>query len=115
MSSVSDAAMLIRKARNDAHLSQTDLAGRLGVSQAAIAPPVPADAPTTRRWATGHRLTLTAPARPPGVDESLIRQQLELSPAERLRGIETMYAEARMLALACPEARGKHPRRQPSD
>lgn len=114
MSFMSDAAMLIRKARNDADLSQTDLAGRLGVSQAAIAKLERAGSnPTVDTldnvlWATGHRLTLSAPARPPGVDESLIRQQLELSPAERLRGIETMYTEARMLALAAARSRGEH-------
>jgi transcriptional regulator with XRE-family HTH domain len=113
MSSMSDAATLIRKARNDAYLSQADLAGRLRVSQAAIAklerqgsnPTV--DTLDDVLWATGHRLTLGAPVRPPGVDESLIRQQLELSPAERLRGIEAMYAEARMLALAAARSRGE--------
>jgi hypothetical protein len=31
-----------------------------------------------------RHLTLDAPARRPGVDESLIRRHLELSPAERL-------------------------------
>jgi hypothetical protein len=41
-----------------------------------------------------------------GVDESLIHQHLELSPAERLRGIETMYVTARMLALAGARSRG---------
>jgi transcriptional regulator with XRE-family HTH domain len=111
---MSDAAMLIRKARNDAHLSQADLAERLGVSQAAVAklervgsnPTV--DTLDNVLWATGHCLTLTAPARRAGVDESLIRQQLELSPAERVRGIETMYAQARALALAGARSRGEH-------
>lgn len=111
---MSDAAMLIRQARNSVHLSQAELARRLGVSQAAIAkferagsnPTV--DTLDSVLWATGHRLTLTARARRAGVDESLIRQQLELSPAERLRGIESMYAEARMLALAAARSRGEH-------
>src|SRR5665648_350267 len=110
---MSDADVLIRKARNDAHLSQADLARRLGVSQAAIAkiertgsnPTV--DTLDNVLWATGHRLTLSAPAHRPGVDESLIRQQLELTPAERLRGIETMYAQGRMLALAGARSRGE--------
>jgi len=105
--------MLIRKARSDARLSQTDLARRLGVSQAAIAKLERAGSnPTVGTlddvlWATGHRLALSAPVRQPGVDESLIRQQLELSPAERLRGIETMYAEAHTLALAAARSRGE--------
>lgn len=58
-------------------------------------------------WATGHRLALNAAARRPGVDESLIRRHLALSPAERLRGIETMYTQARMLALAGARSRGE--------
>jgi hypothetical protein len=52
-------------------------------------------------------LALDAPARHPGVDESLIRQHLELTPAKRLRGIETMYVQARMLALAGARSRGE--------
>jgi transcriptional regulator with XRE-family HTH domain len=105
--------MLIRKARNNARLSQAALAHQLGVSQAAIAKlERPGSNPTVDTlddvlWATGHRLTLSAPVRRPGVDESLIRQQLELSPAERLRGIETMYVEARTLALAAARSRGE--------
>ncbi len=112
---MSDAAILIRNARDEARLSQAALAQRLGVSQAAIAKlERPGSNPTVDTldnvlWATGHRLTLEAPTRRPGVDESLIRQQLELSPAERLRGIETMYAEARMLALAAARSRDERP------
>jgi len=110
---VSEAAALIRKARNEAGLSQAALAQRLGVSQAAIAklerigsnPTV--DTLDEVLWAAGQRLALTATARKPGVDESLIRQQLELSPAQRLRGVEAMYAEARALALAGARSRGE--------
>lgn len=58
-------------------------------------------------WATGHRLTLDAPARRPGVDESLIRRHLELSPAERIRGIESMYSHAQTLARAGARSRGE--------
>jgi transcriptional regulator with XRE-family HTH domain len=110
---MSDAAVLIRKARSDARLSQAALAQRLGVSQAAIAKlERPGSNPTVDTldnvlWATGHRLSLDAQRWQPGVDESLIRQQLELSPAERIRGIETMYAEARTLALAGARSRGE--------
>lgn len=113
MEIVSEAAALVRRARTAAGLSQAGLARRLGVSQAAVAKlERPGSNPTVDRlddvlWATGRRLELDAPVRGPGVDESLIRQQLELSPAERLRGIETLYTEARALALAGARSRGE--------
>jgi transcriptional regulator with XRE-family HTH domain len=108
-----DPASLLKEARRHAGLTQAQLARRLGVSQAAVAklerlganPTV--DTLDDALWATGHRLTLDAPVRRPGVDESLIRQHLELSPAERLRGIETMYVQARMLSLAGARSRGE--------
>ena len=106
--------MLIRQARKDARLSQTDLARRLKVSQAAIAKlERPGSNPTVDTldsvlWATGHRLALSAPARKPGVDESLIRQQLELSPAERLRRLDGHIREVRRLVKAGERTRGHH-------
>jgi transcriptional regulator with XRE-family HTH domain len=109
-----DAASLLKDARGRAGLTQAELGSRLGISQAAVARlERPGANPTVETlenalWATGHRLALDAPARQPGVDESLIRQHLELTPAERLRGIETMYAQARMLALAGARSRGEH-------
>jgi hypothetical protein len=90
------------------------LGSRLGISQAAVAKLERPGANSTvdtldaALWATGHRLTLDAQPRSPGVDESLIRQQLELSPAERLRGIETMYVQARTFSLAGARSRGEH-------
>jgi len=111
---MSASASLLKEARGRAGLTQAQLARRLGVSQAAVAKLERPDAnPTVETleaalWAAGHELTLDAPARRPGVDESLIRQHLELSPAERLRGLETMYAEARALALAGARSRGEH-------
>jgi transcriptional regulator with XRE-family HTH domain len=106
-----DSSSILKSARRRAGLTQADLACRLGVSQAAVAKlESPRANPTVDTldkalWATGHRLTLDAQARRPGVDESLIRQHLELSPAERIRGIETMYVQARMLALAGARSR----------
>ena len=52
-------------------------------------------------------LTLGASPKPPGVDESLIRQQLELTPAQRLGQLEAMAHEARVLMLAGARARGE--------
>jgi transcriptional regulator with XRE-family HTH domain len=110
---MSESAALLKNARRQAGLTQMKLARRMGVSQAAVAklerlganPTI--DTLDAALWATGHRLTLDTQPRRPGVDESLIRQHLELSPAERLRGIETMYAEARALALAGARSRGE--------
>jgi transcriptional regulator with XRE-family HTH domain len=111
---MSDPAALLRDARRRAGLTQRQLALRLGVSQAAIAKlERPGTNPTFATLAgallaTGHRLEIEAPARRGGVDESLIRRQLELSPSERLHGLEAMYAQARALALAGARSRGEH-------
>jgi transcriptional regulator with XRE-family HTH domain len=108
-----DPAALLRGSRRQAGLTQRQLALRLGVSQAAIAKlERPGANPTFATlaealWATGHRLKLEAPARHGGVDESLIRRQLELSPSERLHGLEAMHAQARALALIGARSRGE--------
>jgi transcriptional regulator with XRE-family HTH domain len=106
-----DAATLIREARHKAGLSQTGLAKRLGVSQSVVERLEHAGSnPTVDRldvilWATGHRLVLKAALRPRTVDENLVREWLKLPPPERLRKIETMYAEERRRALAARDAR----------
>jgi transcriptional regulator with XRE-family HTH domain len=97
--------LLLKEARGRAGLTQAELGRRLGLSQAAVARlERPGANPTVATLekalaATGQCLVLDAPARP-GVDVSMIRRHLELSPAERLRSIETMYAEGCKLALA---------------
>ncbi len=102
---------LLRAARRAANLTQADLAGRLGISQAAVAKlERPGTNPTVETleravWATGRRLLLATEARGAGVDESLIRHQLELTPAERIRGIETMYGQMRALSEAGARSR----------
>jgi transcriptional regulator with XRE-family HTH domain len=114
MSLMPSAFSLLRDARRRAGLTQADLARRLGTSQAAVAKLESHRAnPTVETLdkalrATGHRLELNAPVWRPGVDESLIRRHLELPPAERIRGIETMYVQARELALAGARGRGEH-------
>jgi transcriptional regulator with XRE-family HTH domain len=108
-----DPAALLRDSRHRAGLTQRQLALRLGVTQAAIAKLERRGANPTFEtlagalWATGHRLELEAPERRGGVDESLIRKQLELSPTERLRGLEEMQAAARALTLAGARNRGE--------
>lgn len=108
---MSEAASLIRKARGEAGLSQAELGRRLGMSQAAIAKlERPGSNPTVDTlddvlWATGHRLELGTSARQPGVDESLIRQQLELPPAERLRQLDAQIHEMSRLIEAGERAR----------
>jgi predicted transcriptional regulator len=108
---MSDSAVLIREARHKAGLSQAGLAKRLGVSQAVIERlECSGSNPTVNRldvvlWATGHRLVLRAVLRPPTVDVEMVREWLKLPPPERLRRIETMYAEERRRALAVRDAR----------
>ena len=110
-----DAAALIRHARATAGLTQSELARRLGTSQPAIVKLERAGAnPTVRTLdrvlrATGHHQELSAPTWSPSVDESLIRQQLELPPAERLRQLERHAAQMRRLAIAGARSRGELP------
>jgi transcriptional regulator with XRE-family HTH domain len=110
-----EADALVRRARTDAKLTQAELARRLGTSQPAIVKlERPGANPTVRTLdrvlrATGHRLDLDAPNWSPGIDESLIRQQLELPPAERLRQLERQSAELRRLMIAGARSRGELP------
>lgn len=104
---------LLAGARRRAALTQADLAKRLTISQAAVAQLERSDSnprvATLDRAlrATGVELVLTTRPRRPSIDESLIRQQLELSPAERLRGLEAMYERARKLTTAGEMRRGE--------
>jgi transcriptional regulator with XRE-family HTH domain len=96
-------------------MTQAQLARRLGTSQPAVVKlERPGANPTVRTLdrvlrATGHRLELAAPAWSPGVDESLIRKQLELAPAERLRDVERHSAQVRRLMIAGARSRGELP------
>jgi transcriptional regulator with XRE-family HTH domain len=111
---VPSSATLLRDTRRRAGLTQRQLALRLGVSQAAIAKlERPGANPTIGTLAgalraTGHRLELTALPSGGGVDESLIRRQLELSPSERMHGLEAMYAQAQALAQAGARSHSEH-------
>jgi transcriptional regulator with XRE-family HTH domain len=94
-------------------MTQVELAQRAGTTQAAIARVERGRvSPTVRTLqrllaATGHELALAAPPARSGVDETLIRRQLRLSPAERLKAFEAGYADVRGLAGAARRARGR--------
>lgn len=104
---------MLADARRSAGLTQADLAKRLTISQAAVAQLERAD--SNPRLATldralravGVELVVTTRPRQPTVDEGLIRQQLELRPTERLRGLEAMYEQARKLTIAGEMHRGE--------
>jgi transcriptional regulator with XRE-family HTH domain len=109
---MNDPATIIRQARRDSGLSQEQLAHRLGISQPAVAKleregsnPTVGTLDRTLR-ATGHRLALDVRRPVPGVDPSLIRRHLELTPAQRLRTLEEMYATAQALTAAGRRSRG---------
>jgi transcriptional regulator with XRE-family HTH domain len=112
--------LLVRDARRAAGLTQAELAARLGVSQSAVAklereganPTVQTLDRTLR--AAGFRLQLIAPAwsspvdEPgPSIDESLIRQALERTPAERIESVERMHEDMRRLQLAAARSRDR--------
>lgn len=100
------AGALLAQARRRAGVTQAQLARRLGISQAAVAQleqpqSNPRIATLDRALrATGARLALAAPPFAAGIDESLIRQQLELTPSQRLHALEEIYEQARALSRA---------------
>jgi transcriptional regulator with XRE-family HTH domain len=112
MKAIVSAGELLRAQRRKTGVTQRQLAARMGTTQSAIAAlERPTSNPTVRTVADaldalGYRLTISATPKPAGVDESLIRQQLELSPGERLRQLERMAAQSRELMLAGARSRG---------
>jgi len=104
---------MLREARITAGLTQAALAARLGVTQSAIAKlEREGSNPTVETLdralrATGHRLQLIAPAWSGGIDESLIRQELKRSPAERIKGFERMHADLHRLQIAAARSRDR--------
>jgi transcriptional regulator with XRE-family HTH domain len=96
-------ATIIRRAREDARLTQVQLALRLGKSQATIAGlERPGSNPTVATLtevlsALDRQLELSAVPRQSSVDETLVARNLRLSPAERLEAFETGHAEVQSL------------------
>jgi transcriptional regulator with XRE-family HTH domain len=107
-----DPSSLLKDARRQAGLTQAELAGRLGVSQAAVAKlerPGANPAIATLEDAlreTGQRLVLASEPVRPGIDETLVFEQLRLSPDQRLAQLESMYEWGHELTLAGARFRG---------
>jgi transcriptional regulator with XRE-family HTH domain len=106
------AALLLRKVRREVGVTQAEVARRLGVSQGAVAKLERLDANPTiatldnALQSLGSRLVLsTKPKR--GIDETLVAQQLRLTPQQRLEQLERMYEVGRSLARAGARARGE--------
>jgi transcriptional regulator with XRE-family HTH domain len=99
-----NASVLVRAARRNAGLTQTELAARLGMTQAAVARlerrganPTVATLDRVLR-AAGRRLELeTAPAAPE-VDEAQLGAHLRLTPEERAKAHDRAYREVAGLA-----------------
>lgn len=110
---MSASSSLLKDARRQAGLTQAELARRMGISQAAVAKlERPGANPTVSTlddalWATGHRLALDAEPLSRGIDETLVFEQLRLSPTQRLTQLESMYEWGRELSLAGARARGE--------
>jgi transcriptional regulator with XRE-family HTH domain len=103
--------MLIKRARNEAGLTQQQLAGRLGVTQAALARlereganPTIATLERVLR-AAGRRLDMRLGRPEPTIDEGLITEALRLSPAERIASAERLLADAGAIAAAGARSR----------
>ena len=98
---------LVRNARLAAGLTQRELALRTGTTQSAVArlendqtnPTV--ETLEAMLHATGHRLALAAEAfEPAGIDESLIRKNLEMPMGERILTAASLYEFGRELAAS---------------
>jgi transcriptional regulator with XRE-family HTH domain len=110
---MSASATLLKDTRHKAGITQAELASRLGVSQAAIAKlerpdanPTIATLEDTLRT-VGQRLVLTVEPLRPGIDETLVFEQLRLSPDERLTQLARMYEWGRELEQAGARSRGE--------
>ena len=109
---MSASSALIRRARTGAGLTQAQLARRLGVTQAALARlERPSANPTVRTLervldATGHRLDMRLGRAAPSVDVTLLREALEMSPAERIAAAARLTASAEKIAAAGARSRG---------
>ena len=108
-----DVPELIRQARLESGLTQRQLASRLGVTQAAVAQlesarTNPTIATLERALdATDHRLELRIVPAAREVDESLLREALRLTPAERIAAAERLLRDAEAIAASAAASRRK--------
>jgi HTH-type transcriptional regulator/antitoxin HipB len=99
-----DTGAIIRDARLAAGLTQTQLAGRLGITQPSVArleaAGENATVATLRRalGAMSRTLELHSSPMPSSVDDSQIVEALGLSPGERLERFERSYENVRRFA-----------------
>ena len=102
---------ILADARRRAGLTQAELGSRLGISQSAVAKLEREGAnPTVRTLERALRATRNRiEVRPalPEFDESLIRADLALTPAERIRRLEREAAEIGLIMAAGARARGE--------
>src|ERR1700742_4150215 len=103
---------LIREARRSAGLSQQALASRLGTTQSAIAG-LEADRSSPRvstvegaLRAGGRELSLTVREPQSSIDETMVFENLKLTPEQRLRAFQASYDNVREFALAARESIG---------
>ena len=102
---------LVRDARLADGLTQAQLAARLGISQPSVAKlEASGDAigvATLMRAlaALGRRLELRIVRAEPSFDESLLRENLELTPAERLQRMQDGYLQFSVFGAAARRAR----------
>lgn len=108
-------SVLVRNARKQSGLTQAELAERAGMTQSVIARLERGGGNPTFLTlervlhAAGHRLELSAVHQGlRTVDETLIEQQLALSPIERLQALGARQQAARALADAGSRARERH-------
>lgn len=108
-----EAATIVRRARTQAGLTQQQLAGRLGVTQAALARlermganPTVATLDRVLR-ATGRRLEMRIARPERSVDTTLLTEALRMEPAARIAAAERLLADAESLAAAGARARAR--------
>lgn len=103
MSPHQSAPQLLRTARRQANLTQSELAERLGTTQSAVAHLERAGSnPTMGTLATslqalGLRLELSARPRLASIDETLLARNLRMTAAQRLAAFETAHREVQEL------------------
>lgn len=108
------AASIVRDARRAAGLTQAELARRMGTTQSAVARLEAKGANPRLKTldaavrATGRHLDVDVSDYAPGnIDATLTAGRLRVTPAQRLRGLEQMYREARRLQAAGADARAR--------